>query len=545
MTSACNTTATAAEGGAWAPFKIRIFAVLWVATVLSNIGTWMHDVGAGWLMTELAPSPFMVASVQAASTLPIFLFALPAGAIADIVDRRRLLIAVNLMMAITAGALAVLVWVQLMTPVLLLIFTFLLGSGAAFIAPAWQSIVPQLVPAQNLSSAIALNSMGINISRAIGPAVAGALIVGVGLFAPFALNAISFLGIIAALVWWRPAARPESKMPPEHLSAAIVAGLRYAINSGPLRATLLRAVGFFVFASAYWAMLPLIAKSVLGGGAALYGILLGAVGTGAVIGAVMLPKIRAILGPDRTVAAGTVGTALAMATLALVPVQGVAVAAGALGGVAWIAVLSSINVSVQTALPNWVRARGLSIFLTVFFGAMSAGSLVWGKVATEFGVPTALLVAAAGAVLAILVTWRAKLNQGAGLDHAPARHWPEPMLSDIDIGVDDAGPVMIRITYQIAPPDQPRFHEWMAELRQARQRHGAYAWTLMQDTTDPSQFVETWFEASWQQHLRHHDRVTGADKVLQDRIAEIHQGGGRPKVAHHLAPMPGNAGDKS
>lgn len=225
-------------GGAWAPFGHRAFAVLWMATVISNVGTWMNDVGAGWLMTELAPSPLVVAAVQAATTLPVFLFALPAGAIADIVDRRRLLIAVNALLGAAATALALLVAWGAMTPALLLLFTFLLGTGAAFLAPAWQAVVPRLVPRPELPAAIALNSMGINVSRAIGPALAGALIVGLGLWAPFTVNALSFAAIIAALVWWTPPEAPPRRLPPEHVWGAMAAGLRHAAANGPLRATL-------------------------------------------------------------------------------------------------------------------------------------------------------------------------------------------------------------------------------------------------------------------------------------------------------------------
>ncbi|MEO0679163.1 MAG: MFS transporter, partial [Pseudomonadota bacterium] len=289
--SADAETSTAAPGGPMGPFRHRVFAVLWVATVASNIGTWMHDVGAGWLMTELAPSPTMVAAVPAATTLPIFLFALLAGAVADIVDRRRLLIGINLGLGCAALAMTAVVHLGLMTPWLLLIFTFVFGTGAAFMAPAWQAIVPKLIPRQDLPAAIALNSMGINISRAIGPALAGVLIVSAGLAAPFLANALSVLGIIAALWWWRGAPAPDAALPAERIGGAVASGLRYAVNSPALRATLVRAAAFFVFASAFWAMLPLVARDVLGGGPTLYGVLLAAVGAGAVGGAFLLPRI--------------------------------------------------------------------------------------------------------------------------------------------------------------------------------------------------------------------------------------------------------------
>ncbi|WP_136684966.1 MFS transporter [Falsirhodobacter xinxiangensis] len=500
--------------GAWAPFGQRAFTVLWVATVVSNIGTWMNDVGAGWLMTSLAPSPQIVAMVQAATTLPVFLFAILAGAVADIVDRRKLLLVVNIGLSVVAFAVAAVVQADAMTPVLLLVFTFLLGSGAAFIAPAWQAIVPKLVPRGDLTAAVALNSMGINISRAIGPAVAGVLIAAFGLVWPFALNAISTLVVIAALIWWKPAPEAESKLPPEHVIGAMVAGLRYAAHTRALRLVLVRAAAFFLFASAFWAMLPLVARVVLEGGAGLYGGLLAAVGVGAVAGALLLPRLRAKLGPDRTVVLGTVGTALVLVTLALVPGVVPALLAGLIAGASWIAVLSSLNVAAQSALPDWVRARGLAIYLTVFSGAMSVGSLGWGAVATHASITTALLVAAAGVLVAIPLTLWARLS-GLAEDHAPAHHWPTP-----DTAQDDA-PTTIWIAYDVAEEHHDRFVLLMQRQKASRRAHGAFGWVLRHDTKVPTRVYESWHEASWLSHLRHHDRVSITEKALQDEIRAL------------------------
>ena len=530
-----STTDTASppqvKPSAWAPLAHPAFLVLWIATVVSNVGTWMHDVGAGWLMTELAPSPVMVAAVQAATTLPVFLFALLAGAVADIVDRRRLLLIANIFMAVVASALAALVWVGVMTPSLLLVFTFLLGTGAAFMAPAWQAIVPSLIPRSELQSAIALNSMGINVSRAVGPALAGFLIVAVGLWMPFALNAISFVGIILALLWWQPVKQAESKLPPEHVGSAIAVGLRHALNSGPLRSTLFRAIAFFVFASALWAMLPLIARDVLLGGPTLYGLILAAIGAGAVGGAILLPRFKDSLGPDSIVVIGTLGTAAVLAIFATVPVREVAIVAGLFAGASWIAVLSSLQVSAQTALPDWVRARGLSIFLTVFFGAMSLGSLVWGNVASAVGVPPTLLLAAIGAVLLIPLMWRFKLNQGATMDHTPSLHWPAPPVVE---GSAQNGPVRIEISYRISDEKRAAFKAAIAKLGAARRRGGAYAWSIMEDGDNPGQFVESWTEVSWTQHLRHHERVSKADEKIQTDVRDLVDAGTEPEVRHLL-----------
>lgn len=516
----------------WAPLRSRVFATLWLATVVSNVGTWMNDVGAGWLMTTLDPSPSTVALVQAATTLPVFLFALPAGALADVVDRRRLLLFVVVLKTCVASALAALVWAGAMTVELLLLFTFLLGAGAAFLAPAWQAIVPSLVPRAELSAAISLNSVGINVSRAIGPAAAGALIVAIGLHAPFVANALSFLVILAALWWWRGETGSERRLPPEHLLPAMLAGLRYARRSRPLRRTILRAVAFFVFASAYWAMLPLIARDVLGGGSTLYGVLLGCVGAGAVGGAALLPKLRERAGPDRLVLLGALGTAAAMAALAAAGSQVAAAVAALLAGASWIACLSSFQVSAQASLPNWVRARGLSLFLTAFFGAMSGGAVLWGMVAERTGVAPALLIAAAGLALAALATLRVRLTAGGGDDLAPSLHWPAPPAVPPEAG--EAGPVMVTVDYRVDPARRGEFDRLMAERREARLRDGAFSWRLYRPLEEEGVLRETYLAASWLDHLRQHERVTEAEKRLQQAIRATLLDDAAPLVRHHL-----------
>lgn len=525
--------ATQSRPSAWAPFQHRAFAVLWFATLVSNIGTWMHDVGAGWLMTELSPSPLVVAAVQAATTLPIFLFALPAGALADLVDKRRLLIIINIFLGAVAATLALIVTSGTVTPTLLLVITVLMGTGAAFMAPAWQAIVPQLVPRDQLAAAVGLNSMGINISRAIGPALAGVLIVQYGPALPFVINALSVVGILAALLWWREPDNKKSTLPPETILQAMIAGLRYTANSAAMKNTLLRAAAFFIFASAFWALLPLIVRTVIGGGAGLYGFVLTSLGAGAVLGAVLLPRIKERLGADATVSAGTIGLAVVMVTLALLPNNMVALAGAFVAGISWICVLSTVNVSAQTSLPDWVRARGLSVYMMVFFGSMTIGSLLWGHIASTTGIPTALVIAAAGAVSTILFTRGIKLNQGAGVDFSPSMHWPQPVVSLEQ--ERDRGPVMIQIAYDIAAEDRAAFTVLMRDLEAARRRNGGYQWSLMQDTDTPTRHVETWYEASWLQHMRHHERVSGSDKLLQDKVAALHRGAAGPVVHHYIS----------
>jgi MFS family permease len=521
-----------ATGSAWSPFRHATFAVLWIATVVANTGGAMYNAAAGWLMTGLDADPFTVSLVSVATTLPIFLFALPAGALADIFDKRKFLIAVEIGTTIVALAFAVIVWRDLATPANLLVFTFLLGVASALTAPPWQSIVPQLVPREDLSPAVAANSVGINISRAIGPALAGVIIATIGIAAPFWINAISNFGIIVALVWWRTAQGGGHRLPAEHFGGAIRAGFRHALHNPPLRATLRRAVAFFLFASAYWALLPLVARNQITGGPEIYGFLLGAIGVGAVCGAFVLPWLKAKLGPDRLVAAGTAGTAVAMGLFGLAQHTVMGLAASFIAGLSWIAVLASLNVSAQLALPEWVRGRGLALYTTAFFGAMTLGSAVWGQIAAKAGLPAAHFIAAAGALIAIPLTWRWKLQSGAGLDLTPSMHWPAP-LSAHEVE-DDRGPVLVTVEYRIDPQNREAFLDALCKLSYERRRDGAYEWGIFEDAAEPGRYVETFLVESWLEHLRQHDRVTQADRLSQDAVHRF-QTGGAPKVTHLIA----------
>lgn len=522
---------------AWAPFTHIAFAVLWTATVISNVGTWMHDVASGWLMTSLSPSPLMVALVQAATSAPVFLFALTAGALADLVSRRKLLIVVMTALSVATIILASLVFTEKITPGGLLLFTFLSGTGAAFVAPAWQAIVPQLVPRSDLQPAIALNGVGINISRAIGPALAGAIIAAAGIGWPYLINALSFLVIIGALLWWKPPPPRESDLPAERFWSAMRAGLRYVRASGAMRSTLIRAIAFFVFVSAFWALLPLVAREELQGGPELYGVILTSVGAGALAGAALLPGLTRKFSADQLVLLGTLGTAVVLVILALLKRADAAIAACFLAGACWITVLSRLNISAQLALPDWVRARGLSIFITAFFGAMTLGSILWGQVASHVGIPSTQLIAAAGALMAAAVSWRFKLLQDEGLDHAPSGYWPQPLVAS-DVG-PDRGPVMVTLEYRIESADMAEFITAMRALKASRERHGAFAWGLFEDVSEPGRMIEYFIEESWVAHLRHHERVSMLDGKIQQRVRDFHCGPSEPLVTHLLAPEPG------
>ncbi|WP_424964830.1 MFS transporter [Dinoroseobacter sp. S375] len=518
--------------GAFTPFRHRAFALLWTATLISNIGTWMHDVGAGWLMTTLNSSPSVVTLVQAATTLPVFLFALFAGTLADRLDKRRMLILINVAMTVVISLLTLLVWQEAMTPLLLILFTLAIGTGAAFMAPAWQAVVPQLVPRDTLKPAIALNSMGINISRAIGPALAGVLIAAIGLAAPFALNALSHLVIILALILWRPDA-PTPRRKGGSIPAEMATGLRHVRHNPAMLATLIRALTFFLFASAYWSLLPLIARQAEGGGSALYGSLMALIGAGAVTGALVLPRLQGRFTSDRTVMGGTIGTALALMTLAAATTPEALMLAAFLGGLSWIAVLTSFNVSAQMALPDWVRARGLAVFLMAFFGAMALGSVLWGQVASLTSVPVALGIAALGLILGLLVTRRFEVGQGEALDLSAAALWPEaPALADPEAR---DRPALVTVEYRIAAQDRDAFTTAIRAFSKERYRDGATRWHLHQSVEEPELWIESFHLPSWAEHLAQHERVTQTDADLQARVTRFDQREGGPVVRHFVA----------
>ncbi len=531
MTQLDNDSTAGTASSAWISLRYPVFRYLWIVTVVSNIGSWMFGAASGWLMTSLNADPLIVSLVQVANSLPLFLFALPAGALADILDKRRLILALEILTTVFSALFAALVSWQLVTPIVLIGFLLLIASLGAIESPAWQAIVPLLVPAKALSSAVATNSVGVNISRVLGPALAGMVILALGIAAPFWLDAFSNLGVIAVILWWRAPGRPAHALPAEHLSNAMRAGGRYVRHNPWLRATLGRAVGFFLAASAYWALLPLVARSQLHGGPTLYGILLGAIGAGAVGGAFLLPGFKARFGANWVVAAGQVGTGIALLFFGLARSPAVAVLACLLAGISWISVLATLNVSAQTALPAWVRGRGLAIYVAVFFGMMSVGSVLWGFVAQRAGLPTAHFVAAATAMLALAVTSRWNLRAGAPPDLTPSMHWPEPVLAQAV--PDDVGPVMVTVEYRIVAANRKEFLSGMARLAEGRRRDGAYDWGIFEDTAHPGRLLETFLLDSWLEHRRQHQRVTHADRIFQEYLQKLLQEPAR--VTHYVA----------
>jgi len=523
--------AAASPPSAFAPLRQPVFAVLWAATVLGNIGSFMRDVASSWLVTDLSASPTAVALIQTAATLPIFLLAIPAGVLSDILDRRRFLIFVQIMLAAVSATLLVLSRTGSLTVEYLIALTFVGGIGAALMGPTWQSIVPELVPRSDLKSAVALNSLGINIARSIGPAAGGLILASFGAAATYGLDVLSYVFVIAALLWWKRPAAVDSGLS-ENFFGAFRAGLRYTRASKELHRVLLRAAVFFLFASSVWALLPLVARQMLGGTAGFYGVLLGAVGAGAIAGALVMPRLRARLDADGLVLLASVITAAVMAALVSAPPQWLAVLLLLLLGLGWIIALTTLNGVAQSILPNWVRGRGLAVYLTVFNGAMAAGSLGWGLVAQEIGVPFTLAVGAAGLAIVALLFHRARLPAGES-DLQASNHWPEPLVAEPI--AHDRGPVMVQVEYRIRKEDRPAFLDVMKRLSLERRRDGAYAWGVTEHTGDPERVMEWFLVESWAEHLRQHHRVSHADADLQNEAVRFHIGPEKPVVHHFLS----------
>ncbi len=519
-------------GSAFAPLRNPLFRALWIATVVSNVGTWMQNVGASWLMTSLAPSPTMVALVQAATSLPMFFLALPAGALADVLDRRKVYMWTQGWMAATALLLAVSTAMGWMNAWTLLAFTFALGIGVALNTPASQAITPELVSREDLPSAIALSSAGFNVARAIGPAVGGILVAVTGPAANFALNGVSFLGALVVIYRWRREPR-SSVLPAERLIGAMRAGARFVFHAPALQTVLVRAVVFILAGTALWALLPLIAREELGMGPLGYGLLLGCLGAGALAGAIVLPRARGKVSVDELVVGSTVifaGVTVAVGFLQNPWVLGVVMF---FGGSAWLAVLSSLNVATQSSIPSWVRARALAVYLLVFLGSMAFGSVLWGAVAGAVGIPVALAISAGALVVGLVATPWFRLAAGDGVDFTPSGHWAQPVvLGEPPL---EGTPVLVSVEYEVEPERGYEFAELMRTLRHHRLRDGAIRWELFHDAAAPGIFVEAFLVESWVEHLRQHERATASDREYHERARAYHVGEKPPVVKHLLA----------
>jgi MFS family permease len=539
MTQADRPGAAAAGGGpsrasAWAPFRHPMFTAMWTGQFVSNIGSWMQTVAAQWLMLSLTTSAAYVALVQTAAGLPVVLFAVLAGTIGDLVDRRRFLLITQVFMLVAAAALGGLAIAGLVTPWVLLALLFAVGTGQALTSPTWQTLQPELVSPAERTQAISLGAVNQNLARAIGPAIGGVLLAATSAGTVFLINAATFAAVIGVIVAWHSTRSPDA-LPREHVGEAVRAGGRYVAASKVLRVILARAGLFIFFASAVWALLPLTARSALHLGSGGYGLLLASVGIGAVAGAALLPRLRARLTPDALLAVGSVGLAAATFVLAWAHLAAAAAVALVVGGACWVVVLSTLNSLYQLSLPQWVKARGMSFYLVVFQGGNAVGAAVMGLLAEHVGLSPTLTIAAAGLALGPLagLAWRFRTIPPAGL--LPAGDWPAPQLA---AGEPTGGPVMVSVEYR---PRSGLTEDLLAALEQtrfSRRRTGASAWRVWQDAADPDRIIEQFVVASWDEHLRQHERVTDRDQERLNKVRSMTDPAHPTTVTHWLMPRP-------
>lgn len=508
------------------PFRYPIFRSVWIATLTSSFGGMIQGVGAAWMMVVLAAPPQMVTLVQASITLPIVMLALVAGALADSFDRRILMIVAQVLMLVVSTALAVAAYLDLVTPWLLLLFTFLIGCGAALNAPAWQASVSAMVPREEVPSAVALNSMGFNLARSVGPAIGGLIVAVAGAAAAFTANALSYVALIFVLARWRTK-REERLLPRERLGNAIMAGIRYVAMSPNINSTLVRGLVTGAGASAATALLPLIARDTLDGGPVTYGLLLGAFGAGAVGGAFWSHRLRIAYSNELIVRVAILGSAIGIAVAAFSAWLLLTMAAMVLCGLGWVLVVSILNATVQMSAPRWVVARALSLYQMALFGGMAFGAWLWGYLTEEFSLSTALLIAAGVQLVCILLGRRFRLAETEEMNLDMLRFQEPETIVPVR---GNTGPVVVTIEYRIALEDTFAFLGAMAERRQIRLRNGARRWSLLRDLADPSLWIERYQSPTWTEYLRHNGRFTRDDAVIGERIKALHCGQSEPRV---------------
>ena len=518
------------SSSALAPLRHPAFRLIWTATLVANLGSLIQNVGAGWMMAELTPAHDMVALVQASTTLPIMVLAIAAGAVADNFDRRKVMLASQSFMALISGLLAVASWMGWLTPWSLLAFTFLLGLGAAMHLPSWQASMRDLVPREDLPSAVALNSVSFNLMRSVGPAVGGILVASAGPSAAFALNAVSYLALIYALARWRPDYEAR-KLPAEHLGSAIAVGLRYVSLSPNLMRIMLRGLLFGFSAVVLLALLPVITRDLLHAEAATYGILLGAFGLGAIAGAIASPWLRRALGIESIVASAFLVFAVGTVIVALSRNVWFTLPGLFLAGGAWVSALALFNVSAQLATPRWVVGRVLSIYQTATFGGMALGSWIWGTLSEVWDVTPAMIVAAGVMVVGALAGLVIRMPDFSDVDLDPVNRFHAPALK-LELKAR-SGPLLIMSDWIIPPGKTDSFLELMAERRRIRLRDGGRQWTLLRDLENPDIWVESYHVATWVEYLRHHERRTVADAENYDRLLLLHKGPDAP-VVHRM-----------
>jgi MFS family permease len=515
----------------WEALGNSMFRALWVATFISSMGSWMHRVADGWLMASLSPDPFLVSLIQVLTTLPLFVLALPAGTLADLVDRRRYLLFTQSWMLLASGSMALLTWQGWMTPELLLLTTFVMALGVALNSPGWHAVTPEVVSREELPGAVALNGMALNCARALGPALAGMILLWFGPETAFLLNSLSFVAVIMVLGHWQRKP-PAQTIPREGFLPAMRVGVRHVRHSPWLRTVVVRAPLFLLSTSCLWALLPVVCQRVYGFGPRQYGLALATFGLGAVVGGLkLLPPLRARLKLDQivtlfwlTFAASLVGLSVAQSVVQVCSLM-------FLAGASWLCVLTNFHFVVQSSAPAWVQGRAMSLYLLCFFGAATTGSALWGYLARVLGAREAFLVSGVLLTMTALSRLIAPLNSAQDRNLDPSGAWPDPEIaSQVPL---NHGPIMVVVEYLIAPEDAPSFRKALEQLRTFRYQNGITQWGFFIDIADPKKYREVYFEESWGAHLRHHQRVTAFETEVASKVYDYHRGEGMPPVFHY------------
>jgi MFS family permease len=513
------------------PFANPLFRALWTASLVSSLGTWVQQIANGWLMTSLAPEPLMVSMVEVANALPMFLLALPAGALADVVDRRRYLLATQTWMMVAATLMGILTLTNQITPGLLLAGTFIMSLGVAMNSPGWHSVTPEIVSREHLPGAVALNGLSINGAKAVGPALGGLILLWFGPAVAFFLNALSFGAVISVLLVWKRRNLPAN-VPPERFTSALKVGLRHVRHSARLRAAISRSTTFLLSSTALWALLPLLCLKIYNLGPQGYGVMIACFGLGAVGGTVLvLPRLVRRYSSNAIVTGGWLAFGVALFGLATLDAGWETALAMLIGGASWLCIMAQLHLVVQSSAPRWVQARAMSIYLLCFFGAASVGSALWGLVAQFFGVREALAAAALSLLLTSLSGFWAPLRCSETFNLEPSHAWPQP---DVAIGPPaEHGPVLVTVEYQIDPKDAPAFRQAAEALRAFRYQNGAVQWGIFVDIADPTKYREIYLEEDWGSHLRQHERVTAHETEVASKIYAMHQDVDLPPVRHY------------
>ena len=518
----------------WSPLRSRIFVAVWVASIASNIGTWVQSVGEKWQMAHLTTSPLLVALIETGTTLPVLLLGLAAGAFADIVDRRRLLIATQVFMLVVAGALAGMTFVHMITPAVLLTMSLLIGIGSALSMPAFQAIIPELLPRKDLTSGVALNSAGFNLSRAIGPAIGGAIVGWLGAGWAFALNAASFLAVVSVLLNWKRQI-VSADLPTERFLGALKVGFRYARHSSEFRVLLFRTLGYVWFSGVIFSLLPALAIHDLHLSSAAFGLLMGCTGAGAVLATFTMPRIRNRYSANQLLAAFTLLAVFAQSMIAFVPHAGVVAVALFLSGMSWMAILTTINTAIQLSVPSWVKARAFGSYHMVWGGSMALGAAFWGVVAQHAGLREAFALSAVGMLVTLFIIGRMRITAfDREIDLSPHHDDPHPP-SVIPM---DAGPILVQVEYRIPEEHRTAFLDAMREVRVLRMRDGAMRWSLYEEPEQVHDglidFTESFLSASMGEHLRQHHRATNADREVLSHAFHFDPAG-KPRTRHLVA----------